>query len=390
MTQHLTHTIFGEEEPVRRRADLHRHRRRPPRRRKRRWLVLLLVLAVIGGAGYAAFSALKPTVSGLFSQSSTEQDYPGPGEGRVDVVVKAGQTGEDIATTLRDAEVVKTRTAYIAAANGDPRRAAAIQPGTYSLLKHMRGQDAFDALTDPANRIAGGTTIREGLWASETYALLSKATGVPVKDYQKAAKDPAAIGLPKEAKGNVEGWLHPSTYEFPEKATAAEQLKTMIAQTVSALDEAGVAKADRQEVLTLASLVEAEAKLDEDRPKIARVFLNRTATKGPPSYGLLQSDATVSYGAKRRALFPTKAELADASNPYNTRIHPGLPPGPISNPGTKSIDAAANPADGPWFFFVAVNPVTGETKYAVTLAEHDANVKELNAYCDKNPADCGQ
>ena len=98
----------------------------------------------------------------------------------------------------------------------------------------------------------------------------------------------------------------------------------------------------------------------------------------------------MSYGAKRRALFPSKAELDDASNPYNTRIHPGLPPGPISNPGAASIDAAANPADGPWFFFVAVNPITGETKYGTTLAEHEANVAELNAYCKAKPQDCGQ
>ena len=143
-------------------------------------------------------------------------------------------------------------------------------------------------------------------------------------------------------------------------------------------------------MLTLASLVEAEAKLDDDRPKIARVFLNRIETKGAPAYGLIQSDAAVSYGAKRRSLFPSKAELDDASNPYNTRIHPGLPPGPISNPGAASIEAAANPADGPWFFFVAVNPITGETKYATTLAEHNANVAELNAYCAAKPQDCGQ
>ena len=68
----------------------------------------------------------------------------------------------------------------------------------------------------------------------------------------------------------------------------------------------------------------------------------------------------------------------------------GLPPGPISNPGAASIDAAANPADGPWYFFVAVNPFTGETKYGTTLAEHEVNVAQLNAYCKAKPQDCGQ
>jgi UPF0755 protein len=254
----------------------------------------------------------------------------------------------------------------------------------------MPAQEAFDLLAEPGNRVANGTTIREGLWASETFAALSKATGVPVEEYEKAAEDPAAIGLPAEAGGDVEGWLFPSTYEFPEGSSAAQQLKAMVAQTVTVLDEVGVAKKDRERVLTLASLVEAEAKLDEDRPKIARVFLNRVETRGAPAYGLLQSDAAVSYGAKRRALFPSKAELEDAGNPYNTRIHPGLPPGPISNPGEASIEAAANPADGKWYFFVAVNPITGETKYGETLAQHEANVRELDAYCAANPQDCGK
>lgn len=390
MTQgDVSHTIFGEPEPppTRRRAQRHRHR---PQRKNRRWLVLLIALAVVGGATWAAVSVIKPIVSSVFNGGSETADFPGPGDGAVEIVITPGQTGEDVATTLRDEGVVKSRGAYIDVARADPERAAAIQPGTYVLLKEMTAADAFAVLADPANRLVSATTIREGLWATETFDALSKSTGIPVKEYAAAAKDPEAIGLPAEAEGNVEGWLAPSTYEFPDKSTAAEQLAIMVAQTVKVLDAAGVDPKDRKDVLILASLVEAEAKLDEDRPKIARVFLNRIETEGGPAYGLLQSDAAVSYGAQRRALFPTKAELEDASNPYNTRLIPGLPPGPISNPGAASITAAANPADGPWFFFVAVNPITGETKYGVTLEEHNENVKELTAYCDEKPKDCGQ
>jgi UPF0755 protein len=388
VTQHdVSHTIFGEPEPTRRRRDRHRHR--PPRRKNRRWLVLLLAILLVGGAAWAAVSVVGPMVSGLFGGQSEEVDFPGPGEGAVDVVVRAGQTGEDIATSLRDAGVVKTRSAYLAVAQADPQRAAAIQPGTYALLKGMSAQEAFDALADPANRVTSGTTLREGLWKSETFEVLSKSTGIPVAEYEAAAEDAEAIGLPAEAGGNVEGWLFPATYDFSETSTATEQLRTMVAQTVTVLDDAGVAPKDRKAVLTLASLVEAEAKLDVDRPKIARVFLNRIETEGAPAYGLLQSDAAVSYGAQRRSLFPSDAELADADNPYNTRKRAGLPPGPISNPGAASIDAAANPADGPWFFFVAVNPISGETKYAETLEQHNANVRELTAYCKANPEDCG-
>ena len=145
------------------------------------------------------------------------------------MVISQGDTGEDIATTLRDAGVTKTRTAYLEAAVADPQSAAKIQPGTYVLLKGMRGQDAFAILIDPANRVADRVTVREGLWKSETFAALSKATGVPVAEYEKAAKDTKAIGLPAVAGGDVEGWLFPASYEFDDKTTASEQLKQMVA-----------------------------------------------------------------------------------------------------------------------------------------------------------------
>lgn len=386
--EHLDTTLFGEPEPQEPRRG---RRQREKRSRGRSVVVLLVALVLVGGAAATAFTLLRPVVASVLGGGDTEaEDFAGPGEGEVPVTVKQGDTGESIATALKAAGVVKTRTAYLDASAADPQGSAKIQPGTYTLRKGMKGIDAFTALTDPASRSVPRITIPEGLWATEIIARLSKATGVPLADYQAALKDPAALGLPASAKGNVEGFLFPSSYEFDKTTPAVDQLKAMVALTLSTLEAAGVADADAEKVLTLASLVEAEAKLDVDRPKIARVFLNRIETTGAPTYGLLQSDAAVSYGAKRRALFPTRAELDDESNPYNTRLRPGLPPGPISNPGRASIDAAAKPADGPWFFFVAVNPITGETKYGVTLDEHNRNVQELTAYCKAKPKDCGQ
>ena len=392
MTQHdFTETIFGgddgaPEEPIRKRSEVRERRRRPPRRSNRRWLVLLLAVLLVGGACYAAYGVLAPMVTGLFSQSAGE-DYAGPGEGKVDVVVKSGETGEDIATTLRDAGVVKTRTAYLDAAAGDPKRAAAIQPGTYALLKGMRAQDAFDTLTDPANRVVNRTTVREGLWKAETFAALSKSTGVPVEDYEKAAQDAKAIGLPKEADGDVEGWLFPSTYEFEDKSTAEQQLKAMVGKTVDVLEEAGIPRDEWQRTLTIASIVEGEVNGDADRAKVARVILNRL-DDGPPNYGLLQMDSTVHFVAQERGKAGTTNEQRGSDSPYNTYKHQGLPPGPIDSPGTKSIEAAANPADGDWFFFVTVDPSTGETKFAETQAEHDRNVQEFQAWCSANPGKC--
>ncbi|MGL5912494.1 MAG: endolytic transglycosylase MltG, partial [Phycicoccus sp.] len=217
--QNIAESIFGEEERtraqvVRSRREIHQRRRR--RRGPRRFSVLLVVTLLVAGGGYFAWSAVVPAVSGLVGGGSPDEevDFAGPGSGAVDVVVKPGETGEEIATTLRDAGVTKTRTAYLQAATADPEAAAAIQAGTYAMLRGMTGSDAFQALTDPANRTASGTVVREGLWASEIFAVLSKASGTPVAEYEAAAKDGAAIGLPAEAEGSVEGWLFPSSYEF--------------------------------------------------------------------------------------------------------------------------------------------------------------------------------
>ncbi len=390
MSQDFTETIFGDDKPhraPRTRRELHGRRKKP--RTGRRILAVLVAVTLIGGAGYAAWSVLGPTVTGLFGGSeSTDVDFAGPGEGEVEVVISQGDTGEDIATTLRDAGVTKTRTAYLEAAVADPQSAAKIQPGTYVLLKGMRGQDAFAILIDPANRVADRVTVREGLWKSETFAALSKATGVPVAEYEKAAKDTKAIGLPAVAGGDVEGWLFPASYEFDDKTTASEQLKQMVALTTKALGDAGVADEDRQRILTIASIVEGEASGDADRGKVARVVENRLDQPNGPTAGFLQMDSTVNYALQKRGNL-TKSEYDSAkSDPYDTYGSKGLPPGPIGSPGKAAIEAAANPTPGGWFFFVTVNLDTGETLFADTFAEQQANQQKLNEWCSANPGKC--
>ena len=229
----------------------------------------------------------------------------------------------------------------------------------------MPAQDAFDILADPANRVVNGTTIREGLWATETFAALSKSTGIPVEEYEKAAKDPEAIGLPKEADGNVEGWLFPSTYEFAEKSTATQQLKAMVAQTVKVLDEAGVAAKDaggaHPGIARRRGRGQARRRPRRRSPASSSTGSRPTA---PRPTACSRWTPRCHYGAKRRALFPTQGRAGRRRQPLQHPHPPGLPPGPISNPGEASIEAAANPADGPWYFFVTVDPSTGETKFA--------------------------
>ncbi|MGG5259792.1 endolytic transglycosylase MltG [Phycicoccus avicenniae] len=390
MSQDFTETIFGDETPrraprTRREAQSGRRRKRP--RRGRRLLAVLLAVGLIGGAAYGAWTVLGPSVTGLFGGGDEgEVDFAGPGEGEVEVVVKQGDTGEVIASTLRDAGVTRTRTAYLDAA-ADPESAAKIQPGTYTMLKGMKGLDAFTFLVDPQNRSTQRVTIREGLWRDETFAALSKATGVPVAQYEKAAKNPKSIGLPAEADGSVEGWLFPASYEFDDKTTAAQQLTQMVALSVKTLEDAGVDRKDWERTLTIASIVEGEVSGDADRGKVARVVLNRLEG-GPPSYGLLQMDSTVHYAAQQRGKAGTSDAQRNSDSPYNTYKVQGLPPGPIGNPGAASIEAAANPTPGDWVFFVTVDPSTGETKFATTSAEHNRNVQEFQQWCSDNPGKC--
>lgn len=382
MSSHLEESIFGDAD----RLDSHgrfQRRRRP--RRGPRWrglLALLVALGFVAGAAYGSVRFVRP----VYDRITAPKDYPGPGTGAVTVTVHAGDAGATIAAALVRADVVRTAGAFTDAEAADPKAAQSIQPGVYALRLRMKASEALLALTDPKNRTVAGVTVREGLWASEIYPILAKASGLPVADYLKAAKSPD-VGLPASAKGNIEGYLFPDTYQFPKKSTAAQQLAIMVKAAVTHLRKAGATDANMERTLIIASIVEAEARRDGDRPKVARVILNRLSKSGPPPYGYLQLDSTVSYGVKKRAITTTDRERGD-TNPWNTYVHPGLPAGPISNPGEKSIDAALHPAAGPWLFFVAVNPVTGETKFAVTQAEHDAYVQQFQSWCQAHKGKC--
>jgi len=346
-------------------------------RRRRSVVVLLLALVLVGGAAFVVWSVFGGLFSGGGSADDTVQDYPGPGSGEVQVTVASGDTGGAIGQTLVDNGVVATVQAFTSAYAANPA-ATGIQPGTYGLQLEMKASDAVNALLDPANRVSNRVTIPEGYTASQIYQRVYEVTGITVEDLQAAAADPAAIGLPAEAGGNVEGWLFPMTYEVEPGSTAASVLSQMVARTTALLTEKGVAQDQWETVLNQASIVEREGKLDEDRAKIARAIDNRLA-QGMP----LQIDAINAYGLGIPGTQLTYADTSQAQppyNPYNSYKITGLPPTPIANPGEVSIDAVLNPADGPWLFWVTVNLDTGETKFAETYDEHQTYVDELREW----------
>ena len=338
--------------------------------RRRRLLVLAAVLILILAFGYLNRSAIR---SGLDAISGA--DYAGPGHGSVTLVIEKGDDGSVIAKRLVDLGVVKTyRTVYKLLVS----RNQTFYPGSYALNLQMSSPAALDAIADPKNRISNRVTIKEGWRITVTLVALAKTTDIPESSFKSAAENLSAIGVPT-GEVSAEGWLFPATYEFDPGTDATTVLSTMVKRTKAELEKFGVAQKDWHRVLTLAALVQKEGRLTADFYKISRVFQNRI------SAGMhLQSDATVSYGVNGSTVSTSASDRANP-NGYNTYLNPGLPIGPIGAPGSIAIDAALHPAAGKWLYFCAINLATGETVFSNTYAEHQAAVRQWQAWMKANP-----
>jgi UPF0755 protein len=349
----------AESRSSRRAAD---RRVRQRRRRRRGGFAFGVALLLLVGGGYAVWAYVVPMFP---SNQQVASDYPGPGHGDVQVIVKPGDTGAAIGATLVQKSVILSTKAFTKALTANPA-GKSIQPGTYKLQLEMPAAAAVAALLDPVNRVELKFTIPEGLRVTQILEKIA-GTGIPLADLQKAAADPAALGVPAAAGGNLEGWLFPATYTYQPGTNPVDILAPMVAKTIAILDQHQVAEADRETVLIKASIVEKEGKLDVDRGKIAQVIENRLSHAQP-----LGMDSTLVYGLNKSGLQLTQADV-DGNNPYNTAHTLGLPPGPIASPGIPSIEAVLNPTPGPWLFFVTINPDTGETLFTDNYSQHLKN-----------------
>lgn len=372
---------------------IHRGRRRalaggepPKRRRGRRGLIALIVsIVVVGGLVACAavvWTSYEPQIRKVLGWEEPN-DYEGAGSGEAVVMVNEGDIGEDIATSLHDAGVTKSFDAFYDLLLAQPTQPEFF-PGAYKLKLKMSAESALAALTDEANRMEDTFVIPEGTAEQDALPSIAEGTGIPLEELQAAAADVASFGLPAEAT-SLEGFLFPATYSLPDGGDAHAVLQTLVNRSFQALDDAGVKPEDRWKTIVLASLIQKEAGLRDDYYKVSRVFLNRLDPAQWES-GLLQSDATVAYGTgNTHRVSTTDAERADASNPYNTYVHPGMVVRPISNPGDLAIDAALHPADGPWLYFVTWNLDSGETIFSTTQEEHEAAVDKWLSWMDEHP-----
>jgi UPF0755 protein len=318
-------------------------------RRRRRPLAVLLSLLVLGGLVAGIFFGVQ-ALMGLM----TAEDYTGQGSGDVQIRVQQGDTLSDIARTLVDEDVIASTRPFVDAAEGRPE-ATGIQPGVYGLRSQMSGAAALDMLLGEGSRLLSKVTIPEGLTVGQILERIASETGRPIEELQAAAADLPALGLPSYAAGRLEGYLFPATYDVEPDQTAPQVLKMMVDQftTVAAgLDlEARAAAAGRApaDVVTVASMIQSETRLDEERPDVAQVIYNRLS-QGIP----LGIDATLAFGLDKSGNDLTVTDLRTDS-PFNTRTRTGLPPTPISSPGEASLEAALAPSSGDLLYYVLEN-----------------------------------
>ncbi len=344
----------------------------PPRRRHVGFGRLFIAIVVMAGLVAGVIFGGKAIISDLTHKTKID-DYSGSGTGSVDVTIVSGQSPTTIARDLAAKHVVKSAAAFEHAAAADPTRAAKIQPGDYILRLHMSGAAAFNLLFDPKAVNAQRFTIAEGLDLRHILPIIAKATGLKLADLTSAALQPKLLGLPSWASGvqSAEGFLFPATYAPKRGTSAVAVLRSMVARfnteaaklnLVAQAQARGVKPLD---VVTLASIVEREVNQSADLGKAAAVLYNRLHdTANFPTLGM---DSTVRYALGDYTGPLTQSQLA-VQSPYNTRINPGIPPGPIGNPGEATLKAVLAPAQGDWTFFVYL-PKEKKTVFTASASE---------------------
>lgn len=361
---------------------------RTPRRRRRvgMWIALALVLLVVGGVaagGLWVWNTYETQIRAVMGWEEPKDYEPGLANGEAFVTIASGDSGGPISQSLFEAGVTKTPGAFydylIATAQNPP-----FQPGVYALQRQMTSEAALEALLNPENKMEDSAQLPEGLTVEQSLGRLADGTGIPLEEFEAAVADPSAYGVEADT---LEGWLFPATYTFDPGTTAPQVIQRLVDRTVQSLDSAGVPVEDREEILTIASIIQREARFEADMQKVSRVIQNRLDPTNQETFGLLQMDSTAQYGygEMHAGSASTSAEAQFDDNPWNTYVRTGLPVGPIANPGDVAIAAALNPADGDWLYFVTVNLDSGETVFTNNLADHNAAVSQWQAWCRDNP-----
>jgi UPF0755 protein len=339
-------------------------RRRRHRARRPHWglRISLALLLIVGAAGF-----------GAVRYYSWCQEAGGP-QRSVTIEIEDGASGSEIVDRLHDEGVIRCGLVSRWLLRGSGKETD-FRAGSFHLTTNMTPDDAFDVLTRP---IKSAPTVRltipEGYRLTQIAARVQDVLGIPTKTFL-AATESGDYSLPPylpAGSDSIEGFLFPNTFQFLKKGTTAADVITRLLDDFGTeaeslpWDNAKDLGVSPYEVVTVASMIEKEAKLDKERPIIAGVIYNRLRLNMP-----LGIDATLLYDDPTPDGQLSTSDL-ETDTPYNTRIRQGLPPTPIASPGLKSLQAALEPADTKYLYYVLCG-ADGHHAFATTLAGHEAN-----------------
>jgi UPF0755 protein len=326
------------------------------KRRSRRQLWALVGMGALGAVLVAAYVVYRVGLQ------------PVAGSGKAQAFeVKSGERVPDIASDLEQAGLIRSRNAFISYLNFHNLRTK-VKAGTYAISPDLSAQQIAQIMVS-GRALTNRLIVPEGYRLSQIQKMAAQY-GISETDFAAAINGPhpQSFLAGKPANVDLEGYLFPDSYEIGATTTATSLVDTMLTtfgqrvgpEYVQAFQAQGLTL---HQGLTLASIVEREVNIPEDRPVVAQIFLKRY------KMGMaLGSDVTVHYAAD---LLGVPFNL-DLNSPYNTRKYAGLPPGPICNPGLSALDAVAHPATTDYLYFLTGKD--GKDYFARTYAEHQANI----------------
>ncbi|MGW8987980.1 endolytic transglycosylase MltG [Streptomyces parvus] len=337
-------------------------------------VVSVVLVGGLGGVGYVGYTFWK-------KQFGAPADYAGSGSSeQVEVEIPEGAFGYDIANILRKQGVIKSSDAFVAAQNDNPK-GKLIQAGVYLLNKEMSAASAVTLMLDPKSQNA--FVIPEGTRNVQVYAEIDKRLGLEKGTTAKIAKTKAeSLGLPDWADDNpdvkdpLEGFLYPAAYPIAKGSKPEDALKRMVARANKEYEKVDLETTAEKfnldgpwQVLTVASLVQAEGLTHDDFRKMAEVVYNRLEPDNTITNRKLEFDSAFNYLKNQSKIKIGSKEIRTNPDPYNTYYHTGLPPGPISNPGMDAIKASLNPTTNGWMFFISLDGK--KTDFTKTVEDHE-------------------
>ncbi|MFC9299141.1 endolytic transglycosylase MltG [Streptomyces sp. NPDC057011] len=343
-----------------------------------------VIIGVVGGGGYYGYTYLK-------AKFGAPEDFAGEGTDEVvEVEIPKGSGLLQMGAILKKAGVVASAQAFADAADKAQKAPGgkAIQAGVYPLKKRMSAAAAVAVMSDPSKLHM--VMVTEGMRNVDVYKAIDKSLGQQEGTTHEVAKrEFKNLGLPAWANSNpkimdpLEGFLFPARYDLSKESTPDSVLKQMVKkanENYAAIGIEGKAKElgldNPLQVVTVASLINAEGMNHDDFKKMSEVIYNRLKKTNDVTNQKLEFDSTINYLKGTSNINVSRTETRTLDHAYNTYFYKGLPPGPIGNPGDDALNATLNPDKGGWMFFVSVDG--NKTTFTKTFDEHEKLVAEFN------------